>query len=108
MIKGNENCPSYDCGFCNTYPTPYSVKCGGDETKKCKWLDYDFTANKVKKTNFDVLKELTPAEFAYAVALDNCGECRGVCAICQRHFDGDCDDKCISGIVDYLEREVTE
>lgn len=39
----NENCPSYDCGDCTTFPTPYSVKCGGEETKNCKWLDFDFT-----------------------------------------------------------------
>lgn len=39
----NENCPSYDCEYCNTYPTPFSVKCGGEETKNCKWLNFDFT-----------------------------------------------------------------
>lgn len=44
---GNKNCPSYDCEYCNTYPTPLSVKCGGEETKNCIWLNFDF-----KKTSF--------------------------------------------------------
>ena len=43
MKKGNEHCPSYDCGICITFPTPYEVECGGEETKNCKWLDFDFT-----------------------------------------------------------------
>ncbi len=38
----NKNCPSYDCGECNTFPAPYSVQCGGEETKNCKWLNFDF------------------------------------------------------------------
>ena len=36
----NENCPSYDCGYCVTYPAPYSEKC---ENLDCKWKDFDFT-----------------------------------------------------------------
>jgi hypothetical protein len=40
--KRNKNCPSFDCGECNTFPAPYSVECGGEETKNCKWLDFDF------------------------------------------------------------------
>ena len=43
MANENKHCPSYDCGFCETFPTPYSVKCGGEETKNCKWLKFDFT-----------------------------------------------------------------
>lgn len=42
-MKSNKGCPSYDCGFCETFPTPSSVKCGGEETKNCKWLNFDFT-----------------------------------------------------------------
>lgn len=41
-IHSNEKCPSYDCGMCSTFPAPYEVQCGGEETKKCIWLDYDF------------------------------------------------------------------
>lgn len=43
MANENKHCPSYDCGFCETFPIPYSVKCGGEETKNCKWLNFDFT-----------------------------------------------------------------
>ena len=35
-MKMNKGCPSFDCGFCETFPAPYSVKCGGEETKDCK------------------------------------------------------------------------
>lgn len=38
----NENCPSFDCGGCITYPSMYIVECGGKETKNCKWLNFDF------------------------------------------------------------------
>ena len=44
----NKNCPSYDCGYCNTFPTPYTVKCGDELTKNCKWLNFDF-----KKISFE-------------------------------------------------------
>ena len=63
-----------------------------------------FMGGTQKTTNFDLLKTLSTRDFAQAVAVDNVGDCRGVCPICQRHFDGDCDDKCVSGIVEYLER----
>jgi|GEM_PF-6556630 len=59
-------------------------------------------------TKFDLLKQLPTRDFAYAVAVDNVGDCRGVCPICQRHFDGNCDDRCVDGIVEYLEKEVGE
>ena len=59
-------------------------------------------------TKFNLLKQLPTRDFAYAVAVDNVGDCRGVCAICKRHYDGDCDDKCVSGIIEYLESEVKE
>lgn len=26
-MKENKLCPSYDCGFCETSPTPQSMKC---------------------------------------------------------------------------------
>ncbi|MBO5870376.1 MAG: hypothetical protein J6Q89_06460 [Clostridia bacterium] len=57
---------------------------------------------------FEALKELSAVDFAYAVSVDNVGDVRGVCAICQRHIDGDCDDRCISGVVEYLESEVEQ
>ena len=57
---------------------------------------------------FEALKELSAVDFAYAVSVDNVGDVRGVCAICQRHHDGDCDDRCISGVVEYLESEVEQ
>jgi hypothetical protein len=114
-MKSNKGCPSYDCGFCETFPTPSSVKCGGEETKNCKWLDFNFYGAKFdakkdesKRTMFDLLKELPVEDFAYRVAIDNCGDCRGVCAICKRNYDGDCDDKCVSGIIEYFESEVKE
>lgn len=40
----NSKCPSCDCGICNTFPTPYEVQCGGEETNSCKWLNYDFSS----------------------------------------------------------------
>ena len=60
------------------------------------------------KTRFDLLKELNVEDFAYAVAIDSVGDCRGVCAICKRMYDGYCDDKCVAGIIEYLESEVKE
>lgn len=60
------------------------------------------------KTRFDLLKELNVEDFAYAVAIDSVGDCRGVCPICQRHYDGNCDDECVNGIIEYLECEVDE
>jgi hypothetical protein len=111
----NKGCPSYDCGICSTFPTPYEVKCGDEETKNCKWLNFDFYGTKYatndekpKRTMFDYLKSLSVADFAYTVAFDTTGECRGVCAICQRHFDGNCDDRCYVGIIEYLESEVKQ
>jgi len=41
-MRMNKGCPSFDCGICSTFPTPYEVKCGGEETKNCKWLNFDF------------------------------------------------------------------
>lgn len=41
-MRFNKNCPSFDCGDCITFPTPYSVKCGGEQTKNCRWLNFDF------------------------------------------------------------------
>ncbi len=54
---------------------------------------------------FDILKSLSIEDFAYVVAIDNDGECRGACAICQRHIEDNCDDNCISGIIEYLKSE---
>lgn len=56
--------------------------------------------------NFEYLKSLSIPDFAYSVCFDICGDCRGVCAICQRHIEGDCDDKCYAGVCDFLKNEV--
>lgn len=39
--KENKTCPSYDCEYCETFPTPYSVKCKHIES--CSWKDTDFS-----------------------------------------------------------------
>ena len=36
-MKENKLCPSYDCGFCETSPFPYSVKC--KDLTNCAWHD---------------------------------------------------------------------
>ena len=55
--------------------------------------------------NYDKLKQLDTTDFAYTVCIDNLGDCRGVCAICQRHIEGNCDDRCIYGVKQWLESE---
>lgn len=42
----NKECPSYDCGYCVTSPTPYDEKC---ENLNCKWKEYDFKKENVTK-----------------------------------------------------------
>ena len=37
----NKTCPSYEGGDCDTYPTPYSVKCA-DVINGCKWKNTNF------------------------------------------------------------------
>lgn len=59
-------------------------------------------------TRFELLKSLSVRDFVYAVAVDAVGDCRGVCPICQRYINNKCDDRCIDGIVEYLESEVVE
>lgn len=44
--KENTTCPSYDCEFCETYPTPYQMKC--KDIPNCIWKDKDF--NEEEKT----------------------------------------------------------
>lgn len=57
-------------------------------------------------TNFELLKQLDASDFAYAVVIDNVGETRGVCAICQRHHEDNCDDRCLCGVYEWLQKEV--
>ena len=69
-MKANKDCPSFDCGFCETFPAPYSVKCGGKETKNCIWLNFDFygakynaqKTQKPKKQTSKKKKENKPQE----------------------------------------------
>lgn len=43
LAEGKENptCRSYDYGYCETAPHPFSVKCC--DLPECKWHSYDFT-----------------------------------------------------------------
>lgn len=58
-----------------------------------------------KMNNFERLKQLSIEDFAYAVCIDNEGENRGCCPLCKRHFQNNCDDRCIKGVIDYLQEE---
>lgn len=40
--KENTTCPSYDCEYCETSPTPYQMKC--KDISNCIWKDRDFNA----------------------------------------------------------------
>lgn len=55
--------------------------------------------------NIDKLKELSSTDLAYLLCIDNVGDCRGCCAVCQRHKQGNCDDSCIKGVEEWLESE---
>lgn len=39
--KENTTCPSYDCEYCETYPTPYQMKC--KDIPECIWKNRDFS-----------------------------------------------------------------
>ena len=72
----NKNCPSYDYGECNTFPAPYAVQCGGEETKNCKWLNFDFIGAKYEA------KEEKGAKMGNKnVVLDSESFC-GICLLC--------------------------
>ena len=59
--------------------------------------------------NINKLKELTSTDIAYLVCIiDNVGDCRGCCAICQRHKENNCDDRCVTGVYDWLESEAND
>ena len=45
QLKENTSCPSYDCGYCATYPTPYEEKC--KNITDCIWKK----ENKKKQTS---------------------------------------------------------
>lgn len=55
--------------------------------------------------NLEKLKQLNSNDFAFAVCIDNVGDCRGCCPICKRFYENNCDDRCVLGVVDYLESE---
>ena len=58
------------------------------------------------ETNFERLKKLDASDFAYAVVVDKDGENRASCAICQRYYEDNCDDRCLCGVYEYLMKEV--
>ena len=55
--KENKTCPSYDCEYCETYPTPYQMKC--KDISNCIWKDRDFDAiekdEKLKKMRDEIM-----------------------------------------------------
>lgn len=55
--------------------------------------------------NIDKIKQLNATDLAYMVCIDNDGECRGCCSICQRFKENNCDDRCIQGVFEWLESE---
>lgn len=55
---------------------------------------------------FDALKTLSAEDFALALVFDKNGEQRSVCSMCQRFEEDNCDDHCLRGVTEYLEREV--
>lgn len=58
-----------------------------------------------KPTNFEALISLSLEDFAYSIVFDDDGEQRGVCSICQRHKENNCDDRCIVGVIEYLQKK---
>lgn len=55
--------------------------------------------------NIDKLKELNSSDLAYLLCIDNEGDCRGCCPICKRFEQDNCDDRCVSGVAEWLESE---
>jgi len=55
-MKENKNCPSYDSGFCETYPTPYQMKC--KDITSCIWKNTSFK-KKIKQLNNKCKKQNT-------------------------------------------------
>lgn len=60
------------------------------------------------KTNFEALQEKELVEFAEAIVFDENGEMLSRCNLCQRSKDGNCDDNCFGGVIDYLQGGVEE
>jgi len=56
--------------------------------------------------NFEKLKKLSLVEFAQFICFGQEGEDRATCTLCQRYYENNCDDRCYSGTIEYLEREV--
>ena len=52
--------------------------------------------------NFEMIKTLSPENFAYMVCIDKDGEQRGCCTLCQRFFQDNCDDRCVVGVTEWL------
>lgn len=57
-------------------------------------------------TNLERLQKLDASDFAFAVVVDSDGEHRSTCAICQRHYENNCDDRCLCGVYEWLQKEV--
>ncbi len=55
---------------------------------------------------WDALKALPITDAAQAIVFDDEGNERSVCGICQRYTEGNCDDKCYQGVIEYLAKDV--
>jgi len=91
--------------FDSEFPN-FSDACNEYEITKEQARAYIKQGKQATKTRFDLLKQMNVRDFTAAIAIDNVGDCRGVCPICQRSIDGNCDDCCVNGIVEYLEQKV--
>lgn len=58
--------------------------------------------------NYEKIKQLSITDFAYIVCFDNDGNNRGCCPLCKRYFQKNCDDRCVIGVIEWLESEVEE
>ena len=55
--------------------------------------------------NREKLKSLNNSDLAYFLCIDDEGNCRGCCSICQRYYEENCDDRCVTGVNEWLENE---
>jgi hypothetical protein len=53
--------------------------------------------------NFDKLKQMDIHDFAQRIVFDSEGNMLSPCSICA--FSGDCNDKCYSGVLEWLKSE---
>ena len=58
--------------------------------------------------NIDLIKELSATDLAFLFCVDIDGEMRSCCPICMRYKQGNCDDRCIQGVEEWLESEAEE